>query len=792
MFKSYFKAAFRNLVKNKVFSVINIIGLSAGMAVAILIGLWIWDELSFDKYHQHYDRIAHVMQHETFNGRVNTGVGVPIPLGNELRTTYGSDFKQVVLSSWSMNSLVSAGDKRVGLQGNFMQQGAPDLLTLNMLKGTRSALKEHSTILLSQSLAKSLFGDADPIGKIVKINEDLVETVTGVYEDLPLNSSFKEVKFIAPFFDLTSWTQGNEDNWNNNSFQIFVQLADKADIDKVSAKIKSVKQARLSKEEAKVNSELFLQPMSKWHLYADFKNGVNTGGAIQYVWLFGIIGIFVLLLACINFMNLSTARSEKRAKEVGIRKAVGSQRSQLINQFFLESLLASFLSFVCALLLLISLLPFFNLVAGKQISIAWANPYFWAACIGFTIITGLLAGSYPAFYLSAFKPVKVLKGTFRAGPFAAVPRKTLVVLQFTVSIVLMIATIVVFRQVQYIQNRPIGYSREGLITIIMRTANYHNSFAAMRNELLASGVITEMAESNTPITENDHYDNSFDWQGKDPNEKATFNTIGVTTEYGKTVGWQLKAGRDFSASFAADTFGLILNETAVKYMGLKNPVGEVIKWGGRSFTILGVVNDVVMENPYEPVKQSVFHIKGNDDGGILNIRLNPKLSLATALGRLQAVCAKYSPAEPFSYQFVDEDYASKFTYEKRIGKLSVFFTVLALFISALGLFGMASFMAEQRVKEIGIRRLLGATVFNLWSLLSKDFVMLVIIALCIATPAAYFFMHNWLQHYTYRTNMSWWIFALTGSGAIIITLLTVSYQSIKAALSNPIKSLKTE
>ena len=792
MFKNYFKAAFRNLVKNKVFSVINIIGLSAGMAVAILIGLWVWDELSFNKYHQNYDRIARVMQHQTFNGRVNTGVGVPIPLGNELRTTYGSDFKHVVISSWSMNSLVSVGEKRASIQGNYMQPGAPDLLSLRMLKGSRSALKEHSTILLSQSLAKSLFGDADPMGQTVKINDDLVETVTGVYEDLPVSSSFDVVKFIAPFFDLTSWTQGNEDNWNNNSFQIFVQVADKADMDKVSAKIKGVKQARLSKEEAKTNSELFLQPMRKWHLYADFKNGVNTGGAIQYVWLFAIIGVFVLLLACINFMNLSTARSEKRAKEVGIRKAVGSQRSQLISQFFLESLLASFLSFICALLLLMLLLPFFNQVAGKQMSIAWANPYFWAACIGFTIITGLLAGSYPAFYLSAFKPVKVLKGTFRAGPFAAVPRKALVVLQFTVSIVLMIATIVVFRQVQFTQNRPMGYSREGLITIIMRTANYHISFNAMRNDLLASGAITEMAESNTPITENDHYDNSFDWQGKDPNVKATFNTIGVTSEYGKTVGWQLTDGRDFSAKFGTDTFGLILNETAVKYMGLKNPVGEVIKWGGRSFTILGVVNDVLMENPYEPVKQSVFHIRGNDDGGILNIRLNPKLSLTTALAKVGDVCKKYSPAEPFSYQFVDDDYASKFAYEKRIGKLSVFFTVLAIFISGLGLFAMASFMAEQRIKEIGIRKLLGATVFNLWGLLSKDFVALVLIAVGIAIPIAYFFMHNWLQHYTYRTNISWWIFVVTGSGAIIITLLTVSYQSIKAALSNPVKSLKTE
>ncbi|KAA2238989.1 FtsX-like permease family protein [Chitinophaga agrisoli] len=792
MLKNYFKTALRHLLKNKGYSFINIAGLSIGMAVALLIGLWVWDQLSFDQYHQHCNRIAQVMQNQTFNGKVNTGKGIPMPLGRELRMNYGSDFKQVVLSTWSMNSMVTVGDKKVNIQGNYMEPGAADMFTLRMLRGARSGLKEHATILLSQSLAKSLFGDTDPMGKIVTVDGDMVETVAGVYEDLPRNSSLHHVAFIAPFLDLTSWTKGQEDNWGNNSFQAFVLLADKADMSTVSARIRDVKLRREGEQEASSQSALFLQPMHKWYLYDEFKDGVNTGGAIRYVWLFSIIGGFVLLLACINFMNLSTARSEKRAREVGVRKAVGSLKSQLVNQFFFESLLSVFFSLGCALVLVTLMLPLFNQIAGKQLSVAWGHPYFWLACVGFSVLTGLISGSYPAFYLSSFKPIKVLKGTFKAGPNAAIPRKMLVVLQFTVSVILMIATIVVYRQVQYTKDRPTGYNASGLITIIMRTANYHNSFAALRNDALASGAVTEMAESNTPITENDHSDNSFSWQGKDATVKASFNTIGITPAYGNAVGWQITAGRDFSNGFRTDSTGIILNEAAVKYMGLKKPIGETVRWGNKPFTVLGVINDVLMESPYEPVKQSIFYLSSPADGGILNIRLNPRLSTAAALAKLEAVCKKYSPEELFDYQFVDADYAAKFADEQRVGRLAGIFTMLAIFISALGLFGMASFVAEQRIKEIGIRKLFGASVFNLWGMLTKDFVVLVVIALFIAIPAAWLFMQNWLGHYTYRTNLSWWIFAATGSCVILITLLTVSYQSIRAAQSNPVKCLKTE
>src|SRR5438105_4396540 len=407
MFKNYFKTAWRNLSRGKVHSFINIVGLSAGMAVTILIGLWIWSESSFDKNFDNYNRIAQVMQTETLNGNVNTTKGNIMPLAAELRSSYGSDFKRVVLSSWTMNSLVASSDKKINTQGNYMEPDAPDMLSLQMLSGTRKSFQSSSSVFLSQSTTKTLFGNEDPIGKIIKIDGELNEKVVGVYKDFPQNSSFKDVSFIAPFLDLKSWVTGNENNWYNESFQVFVQLNDNADLAMVSSKIKNIKLNKIDAQTAKLEKpEMLLHPMSKWHLYSEFRNGVNTGGAIQYVWMFAIIGAFVLLLACINFMNLSTARSEKRAKEVGIRKAIGSLRSQLISQYFSESILTAVLAFIVSLLLVILILPFFNNVSGKQISFPWNNIYFWLAGISFGIVTGLIAGLYHAIYLSSFQPVK--------------------------------------------------------------------------------------------------------------------------------------------------------------------------------------------------------------------------------------------------------------------------------------------------------------------------------------------------------------------------------------------------
>ena len=795
MIKNYLKIAWRNLTRSRAHTFINITGLSVGMAVAMLIGLWIWDELSYDKYFKSYDRIVQVMQHQTFNGNVGTQSDIPMPLGYKLRDDYKNDFKYVVLSTWTYAHILSFGDKKLTQQGNYMQAEAPDLFTLKMIKGTRSGLKDPSSIILSASLAKALFGDTDPMLQPLKIDNKWNVKVTGVYEDLPHNSSLAEIAFIAPWdLYMTTHQKTNITKWGNNSWQLFAQLSPNADINKVSARIKDLKLNAFTAEGNKLGLSfkptVFLHPISKWHLYSEFKNGINTGGAIQFVWMFGIIGVFVLLLACINFMNLSTARSEKRAKEVGIRKTVGSLRSQLIGQFLIESVLISAFAFLFSILLVLLILPWFNQVANKTMQILWANPMFWILGLGFSLVTGLIAGSYPAFYLSSFKPVKVLKGTFKAGKLASLPRKVLVVVQFAVSVTLIIGTIIVFRQVQFTKNRPIGYDRTGLIQVEMKTDAIHQHFAAVRNDLLQSGAIVEMAESDSPLTGVYSNNSGLTWRDKDPNLQDDFGTVPVSHEFGKTAGWKLTDGRDFSRDILTDSSGIVLNEAAVKFMNFKHPVGETIKWY-KDFKVIGVVKDMVMSSPYEPVKPTIFYITPYAPG-IVDIRLNTGKSASEALRKIETVFKQYDPASPFDYKFTDEEYAKKFANEERVGKLAGFFTLLAIFISCMGLFGMASFMAEQRTKEIGVRKVLGASVFGLWRLMSIDFVVLVSISLLIAIPTAYYFMQGWIKDYKYHAELSWWIFGATAIGSITITLLTVSYQSIKAALMNPVKSLRSE
>jgi putative ABC transport system permease protein len=794
MIKNYLKTAWRNLIRSKGHSFINIAGLSVGMAVAIIIGLWIWDEISFDKFHKNYNRIAQVVQNVTNNGEVQTWRTVPYPLADELRKNYGSDFKSVVLVGGEGDHILSVGDKKLSQAGAYLEPQAPEMLTLKMLKGQWDGLKDPSSIMLSESSAKAFFGNADPINQLMKIDNTMDVKVTGVYEDLPENSSLNAMAFMSTwdlYYNNSGWVKTVPDPWRPNAFRIYVQLTDQADISKVSLKIRDAKLNKVSKELAKKKPELFLQPMSKWHLYSEFRNGVNAGGRIRYVWMFGLIGAFVLLLACINFMNLSTARSEKRAKEVGIRKAVGSLRAQLIYRFFSESLLMVAFSFLFSLLLAQLLLPFFNGVAGKNMSILWGEPLFWILCAGFSLLTGLIAGSYPAFYLSSFEPVKILKGTFRVGRWAAVPRKVLVILQFTVCVTMIIGTIIVFRQVQYAKNRPMGYDSNGLITLPMATSDIHQHFNTVKDELVNAGAITDMAEAGSPTTEVWGSSSGFDWKGKDPNLSIDFPRTDVSYDYAKTVGWQFKEGRNFSRDFATDSSALILNEAATRFMGLQNPIGETVKWFGVPYIVVGVVKDMVMQSPYEQVKPTVFYL-ARDGSSVAILKINPKVSPHEAIAKIETVFKKFNPSQPFYYQFVDEEYARKFGNEERIGKLAGFFALLAIFISCLGLFGMSSFMAEQRIKEIGVRKVLGASVFNVWRLLSKDFVMLIIISFLIATPVSYYFMHNWLQNYQYRSGISWWIFAATGLGAMIITLCTVSFQAIKAAIANPVKSLRTE
>lgn len=794
MIKNYFKIAWRNLLRNKTSSFINISGLAVGMAVAIIIGLWIWDELSFNKSFENYNRIARVMQNQTFDGEVGSQRSVPYAMADELQKNYGSDFKYTCMASWTNDHILSFGEKKITKSGNYIEPQITEMLSLKMIKGTHAALKDGHSVILSESTANALFGNTDPLNKIIKIDNRFTVKITGVYKDLPYNSDFENLTFIAPwqiYIDSYNWPWKFTDPWRTNAFQTFVQVSDNANIQSVSAKIKDVKLKKVTKADATFKPVVFLHPMSKWHLYAEFKNGVNVGGRIEFVWLFGIIGIFVLLLACINFMNLSTAKSGMRAKEIGIRKVIGSLRGQLIKQFFSESLLVASFAFLLSLLLVQFILPSFNNVADKKITILWDNPLFWLAGALFIAITGFVAGSYPAFYLSSFQPVKILKGTFRAGRVANVPRKVLVVLQFSVSIILITGTIIVFRQIEFAKDRPVGYDRSGLVMIPMVTNDLHDHFDVVRNELRNSGAVAEIAESSAPSTYVGEVDNGFEWNGKDPSLQGNFGAVFITPEFGKTINWKLKEGRDFSRDFATDSSAMILNETAVKFTGLKHPIGEIIKWDGKVYHVIGVISDMVMQSPYEPVFRTVF-VLNNGAQNIINIKINPSTGMHQALSKIEAVFKKYNPAQPFEYKFIDEEYAGKFVNEQRIGKLASFFALLAIFISCLGLFGMALFMAEQRVKEIGVRKVLGASVFSLWRLLSKDFVVLIIFSLFIATPIAYYFMHRWLQNFQYHTELSWWIFATAGIVVLIITLLTVSFQAIKAAVTNPVKSLRTE
>jgi len=510
--------------------------------------------------------------------------------------------------------------------------------------------------------------------------------------------------------------------------------------------------------------------------------------------LFSVIPAFVavgVVVGGIVIMHIMLMVVTERTREVGIRKAVGSLQSQLVKQFYWESLLIALFSFAFALGLVWLALPWFNSVSGKQTGMPLANPLFWAAGISFTFFTGMIAGSYPALYLSSFNPVKVLKGTFKAGPSAAIPRKILVVTQFAVSIMLIIGTLIVFKQVEFAKDRPIGYNRAGLVDIEVTNDDLHKHFTAVKADLLSSGTVLAVAQASSTTTGVNNNRGDINWTGKDPSQADFFGSIRVTTEYGKTVGWQFVDGRDFAEGNVADSLSVVLNEAAAKYMGFKHPVGQIMRVGKRDLTVIGVVKNMVMESPYEPVKQAIFYLGRGPFSDVL-IRINPNSGAHAALDKIGAISKAYSPSVPFSYRFADDEYAKKFTVEERVGKLASAFATLAIFISCLGLFGLASFSAEQRTKEIGIRKVLGATVLNLWGLMSQEFVRLVIISLLLAIPLAYYFMYNWLRHYTYHVGLPWWIFVVTAAGAILITLLTVSYQSIKAALTNPVKSLRSE
>ncbi|RMB57124.1 FtsX-like permease family protein [Dokdonia sinensis] len=799
MFKNNLKIAWRNLRNNKVYSFINIFGLALGLTVTIIIGLWIADEFDYDNHFENKHRIARVMQHQTVNGEVQSNETIPLALEFQLRDNFGDVFENIVMSSRNNGRYLSVGDKVISSRGRFMQESATSLLELEMIEGTRGGLKAKNSILLSQTTAKSLFGNDNAVGRVIVSNNEHSMEVTGVYKDIPANNSFTDLGFLMTFEHYKdvrwSWLENQDTNWDYNSFDLFVKLSENADLTAVNTRIENVKKDNDPRGDT-FDPRLFVFPMTDWYLYGQFENGVQAGGRIDNVWLFGLIGLFVLILASINFMNLSTARSEKRALEVGIRKSIGSSRSQLINQFLSESFLVVVFAYIIAIGLVLLSINSFNLLAGKTVSFPWTNPVFWGVSILFIILTAFISGSYPAFYLSSFKPIKVLKGTFKMGRNASLPRKVLVVTQFTVSIALIIGTLVVKNQIDFSKNRPVGLDTAQLIQIPTSSQDFSEKYEMMRNQFLQSGAVSQMGWGTSPSTTIWNYSSGFVWDGKPADFDESFAQMAISFDYMDAVGMEIAKGRFFSRDFATDSTSVILNETAVAYMGIEDPVGKFIRFKDPDpndipMQIVGVVKDVVNESAYEPVYPQMY-LFGHGTGGYYFVRLKEDKAIGESLSTIENIFKSNFPDLPFSYDFVDDEYAQNFIAEERIASLSSIFTLLAILISCLGLFGLASFVAEQRTKEIGVRKVLGATVTNLWILLSKDFVILVGIALLIAAPLAYYFMSGWVEKFSYRTDISAEIFLIAGAGALLITIITVSFQAIKAAVANPVKSLRTE
>ncbi len=796
MYRNYLKIGFRHLWRNLRFSLINIGGLAMGMTIAILIGLWINNEFSYNKNFINHDRIAQVFLRIDFEENIETQAVLPITVGSQLQENYGDDFEYIVMANWPGKHILSRDQKVLTKKGQYMDIEGPHMLSLNMIKGSRDGLNEPGSILISASAAQVYFGEQDPMGQSMIIDNELSVQVTGVYEDFPVNSSWDDLDFIAPwqlYVNSYSWVKRARDEqiWDDNSYLCYTQIASNAKWTSVQSRIENLVYDNVGSGYQALQPKIILQPMANWHLRSKWTEGQQKGGLIQYVYLFGIIGFFVLLLACINFMNLSTAQSERRAKEIGVRKSLGSMRNQLVNQFLTESYLISFIAFVLAIVATIALLPAFNQIANTSIVFPFSSVLFWMICLACLLITGFLAGSYPAFYLSSFKPVNILKGLKVDGKPSVLFRKTLVVVQFTISIVLIIGTIAVQRQIQFSKNRDLGYQQEGRIMMELSTTDFEGKYHTLRNQLIANGAIEDMATSSSPMTGIWNTNGGFSWSGKSEKDNNDFATIFITHDYGNTVGWELTQGRDFSRDFKTDSIAYIINESAVKYMNLDEPVGTPIRWhGGREHPVIGVVKDMTMKSPFEPAIPSIYIMDYTVNTNFIFMKLNPELPTKEALARCKAVFAEIGPNVPFDVEFADEVYGKKFARLERIGQLSNIFAILAILISCLGLFGLAAYTAAQRTREIGIRKVLGASVSNLWQLLSKDFILLVLIACGIGIPLAYWGVHNWLQNYEYRTSIGISIFLIAVGATLLITLLTVSFQAIYAARKSPVESIK--
>ncbi len=786
MIKNYFKIAFRNLKKNKGFTAINIVGLAIGMAAAILIMLWVSSQLNFDNTYPKSDLIYSVGSMEQSDKGPDVWFSTPKPLYEVVK----NDISEVKQSSRFNNTggfLFTYDDKKIiAKKGAFVDSAFLQIFELPLLKGNpKTALVEPTDIVLTKDYAMTIFGSTDVIGKSIKVDSTEVLKVSAILDEIPSNSRFAEMNFFVPW----TWMEKinfSDKNWGNSSVNLFVELYPEANLDAVQNKFKTITQ-----KHSDLKTENFLKQIGDNYLYNDYKNGIAVGGRIDMVKIFTIIAGFILLIACINFMNLSTAQSERRAKEVGIRKVVGANKTTLISQFLSESILLSIISGLLALVIVFLLLSPYSDLVGRKLSLPISNFYFWLSFIGFILLTGLLAGSYPAFFLSSFQPIKVLKGKFVQFQQKISPRKILVVTQFAIAVIMIISTLVIRKQIDHAQNRDAGFNKENLI-YISESGDIKKNIELIKNELLSRGIATSVSRTMSPMTERWSGWNGFSWEGKDPNSIINFNRQSADDKVVETLGLRLISGRDFDLKkYPTDSMSAIINESAAKIMNLENPLGTQFVDGDDKYTIIGVIKDFIQESPFRTVTPTVIE-GANMWVNTLNIKFNPKLATQDALSKTEQVFKEYNPNYPFDYQFLDEAYAKKFEETQKTGKLATIFAGLTIFISCLGLFGLAAYMAESRTKEIGVRKVLGASIFSVTKMLSKEFIVLISISCLIGFPIAYWAMNKYISDFSYRSEINWEIFVITAVLALLITVLTVSYQSIKAAMANPVKSLRDE
>ncbi|OJV12325.1 MAG: ABC transporter permease [Dyadobacter sp. 50-39] len=784
MLKNYLKIAIRNLLRNKGFSAINILGLSVGMASALLIIFWMYNEISYDRFHKQKDYLYEAWNRGTFDGKLQCWNSTPEVLGPTLKAEYPEVSN--ISRNYSRWFVTRAGDKKISSEALVTDPAFLSMFDFPLLQGNpQTALSSVSSMVVTQKMAVKMFGTEDVLGKVIAIDKDNF-TITGVMQNLPPNTAFR-FEYILPIEYLKK-IGSSTDGWTFNTVNTYVQLKPGTDTEAFAGKIKDITIRHSNKTE---EHEVFLHPITQWHLYSNFENGKVVGGRIAIVRLFGIIAAFILLIACINFMNLSTARSEKRAKEVGIRKTAGANKGLLVGQFLGESILIALIGGIIALTAVYLMLPAFNALVGKELSVPVSQPKFWVAAAAFILFTGIVAGSYPAFYLSSFKPISVLKGAFKRTNSAVSPRKVLVVVQFSFAIVLIISTLIVVEQIRHAQNRDPGYDR-GQVVYHWITGDLGKHYAQIKRELLDAGIATAVTKTSSPLSSVSSDTWGIEWKGKNMGEKIDFDIFTEDEGLVKTAGLQLIRGRDMDLTrFPSDSAAVLLNETAAKVMRFKDPVGQIIKDNELSYTVVGVVKDFVIRSPYD--SQGPLIIEGAQSYfNVIHMKLSADKPAADLMPEVEAIFRRYNPEYPFEYHFVDEDYALKFEDTRRVAKLTGIFAGLTIFISCLGLFGLAAYMAENRVKEIGVRKVLGASVMSIAALLSGEFMALVIISIVIAVPVAWYVMNLWLNDFEYRIGIQWWIFAVSGILATVVSLATVSYQAIRAALLNPVKSLRSE